>query len=83
MEKFALGVVVGGICGALLTTNNYRMRALVRKTQEEVQAKFDQMLEEKTRAMDAMTDEIKSEAESIKRPEPKKRVSKTAEKSAN
>lgn len=58
MEKFALGVMVGGICGALLTANNYKMRAFVRKTQEEVQAKFDQMLEEKTRAMEAATDEI-------------------------
>lgn len=83
MEKFALGVVVGGICGALLTTNNYRMRALVRKTQEEVQSKFDQMLEEKTRAMEAMSDDSNADSESAKRPENKKRASKTAEKAAN
>lgn len=83
MEKFALGVMVGGICGALLTANNYKMRTLVRKAQEEVQAKFDQMLEEKTRAMDAATDEIKAEMETVKRPEGKKKVTKTAEKAAN
>ncbi len=76
MEKFALGVMVGGICGALLTANNYKMRKLVRKAQEEVQAKFDQMLEDKACAMDAMTDEIKTEEG---KPTAKKRAQKTAE----
>lgn len=85
MEKFALGVMVGGICGALLTANNYKMRTLVRKAQEEVQAKFDQMLDEKTRAMDAMTDEIKAETEEAKRTATtaKKRVGKAVEKAVN
>ncbi len=60
MEKFAIGVLVGGLGGALLVANNYKMRTLVRKTQEEVQGKFDQMMDEKIRAMDAMTDEIQN-----------------------
>ena len=61
MEKFALGLVLGAVGGALATANSYKMRTLVRKTQEEVQAKLDQMMEEKIRAMEAMTDEIKTE----------------------
>ena len=63
MEKFALGVIVGSIGGALLVANNYKMRTLVRKTQEEVQAKLDQMMDERIRAMDDTTEEIKAEIE--------------------
>lgn len=47
MEKFAIGVALGMLGGALLTTNNYKMRTLVKKGQEEVQAKLDEMLDEK------------------------------------
>ena len=52
MEKFALGVLLGGMGGALLVANNYKMRTLVRKTQDEIQAKFDSLMDEKIRAMD-------------------------------
>lgn len=61
MEKFALGMLVGGIGGALLVANNYKMRALVKKTQEEVRAKFDQMVEEKIEAAEKVTEEIKED----------------------
>ena len=37
------------------------MRTLVRKTQAELQAKLDQMMDEKIRAMESMTEEIKTE----------------------
>lgn len=47
MEKFAIGLLVGSLAGAVLATNNYKMRALVRKGQEEVQAKLDAMMDEK------------------------------------
>lgn len=49
MEKFVVGLLVGGVCGALLTANNYKMRTLVRKGQEEVQAKLDELMDEKIR----------------------------------
>lgn len=52
MEKFAVGLIVGGIAGALLVTNNYKMRALVRKGQAEVQEKLDVMLDEKLRCLE-------------------------------
>lgn len=52
MEKFTVGVIVGGIAGALLVTNNYKMRALIRKGQQEAQEKLDEMLDEKLRCLD-------------------------------
>jgi hypothetical protein len=61
MEKFALGMLVGGVGGALLVANNYKMRALVKKTQEEVRAKFDQMVEEKIETAEKVTEEIKED----------------------
>ena len=61
MEKFALGLLVGAVGGALATANSYKMRTLVRKTQEDLQAKLDQIMDEKIRAMEQMTDEIKTE----------------------
>ena len=61
MEKFALGLVLGAVGGALATANSYKMRTLVRKTQAELQAKLDQMMDEKIRAMESMTEEIKTE----------------------
>ncbi|MBR1975425.1 MAG: hypothetical protein IKA20_06200 [Clostridia bacterium] len=61
MEKFTIGLVIGCVGGALITANSYKMRMLVRKTQEEVQAKLDQMMDEKIKAMEAMTEEMKEE----------------------
>ena len=58
MEKFIIGVAVGGLCGALLVANNYKMRALVKKGQEEVQKKLDELLDEKL-------DEMEQQAENV------------------
>ena len=52
MEKFIIGVAVGGICGALLIANNYKMRALVKKGQDEVLQKLDETLDDKLNAME-------------------------------
>ena len=64
MEKFAIGVALGMVGGALLVTNNYKMRMLVKKSQDEVQAKFDEMLDEKLQAMDEMANKVKDEVSS-------------------
>lgn len=61
MEKFALGVIIGGLGGALLVANNYKMRTLVKKTQDEMHAKLDKMLNEKIDAVEEITDEIKEQ----------------------
>lgn len=52
MEKFAIGMILGGIGGALLVANNYKMRTLVKKSQEEVQTKLNELLDEKIKEMD-------------------------------
>lgn len=71
MEKFVVGLLLGGVCGALLTANNYKMRTLVRKGQEEVQAKLDELMDEKIRAFEEKeqekSEEKSSEAETKSR----------------
>lgn len=57
MEKFAIGLVVGGVCGALLTANNYKMRTLVKKAQQDMQKKLDSVMDEKICAMENCLDE--------------------------
>ena len=52
MEKFAIGLVIGGLGGALLAANNYKMRTLIKKGQEEVQIKLDKLMDEKIQAME-------------------------------
>ena len=52
MEKFVVGMALGAIGGALLTANNYKMRRFVKKSQEEVQAKLDKFIDEKTEEME-------------------------------
>lgn len=85
MEKFALGMVVGGAVGALLVANNYKMRALVKKAQEEAQSKFNEILDEKIGDADKATDEKTGDAEkngetakSTKKPTKKAKKSATA-----
>ena len=76
MEKFIIGAALGGLAGALLTANNYKMRTLVRKGQEEVQAKLDKLMDEKIEMMEEGVEELKNEAkekvEEIKEKKPKK-----------
>ena len=59
MEKFAVGLLVGGVIGAVITANNYKMRTLVKKSQEEVQAKFDQFMDDKIDDLEKGTEKIK------------------------
>ena len=62
MEKFAIGLVVGALGGALLVANNYKMRTLIKKGQAEVQAKLDQLMDEKMEEIDDTMDEVKAKA---------------------
>lgn len=78
MEKFVVGLLLGGVCGALLTANNYKMRSLVRKGQEEVQAKLDELMDEKIRAFEEKEQEKKEEkAENASEAETKSRRSRS------
>ena len=47
MEKFAIGALLGALGGALLVTNNYKMRELVKKSQSQALDKIDQFMDEK------------------------------------
>lgn len=83
MEKFVVGLLLGGVCGALLTANNYKMRTLVRKGQEEVQAKLDELMDEKIREFEEKEQEKKQEkseekAEKASETETKSRRSRSA-----
>ncbi len=51
MEKFIIGFALGGLGGALLATNNCKMRALVKKGQEEIKCRLDEILDEKLAEM--------------------------------
>lgn len=71
MEKFTIGLIIGGLGGALLTANNYKMRTLVKKGQEEMQKKLDTLMDEKIREM-----EIEDEQEEPKKAKGKKLAAK-------
>ena len=47
MEKFAIGLMLGAIGGALVAANSCKMRMLVRKGQEEIKQRLDEMMNEK------------------------------------
>ena len=66
MEKFAVGLVIGGLGGALLVANNYKMRTLIKKGQSEVQAKLDKLMDEKIDEIDDAMEEVKEKAETVK-----------------
>ena len=63
MEKFITGAALGMLAGALLTANNHKMQTLVRKGQEEVTSKLDQILDEKIEMLDKGAKKIKKQAE--------------------
>ena len=51
MEKFTIGLVLGGVIGAVLVANNCKMRAVVRKSQEDIKCRLDELLDEKLQDM--------------------------------
>ncbi|MBE5745576.1 MAG: hypothetical protein E7355_05545 [Clostridiales bacterium] len=63
MEKFAIGFVMGSVIGALLVANNQKMRALVKKAQDEAQEKIDAFMEEKIQTMEKCTQKASVQAE--------------------
>lgn len=70
MEKFALGMMLGAVAGAIVVTNSYKMRTLVKKSQDEMKMKFDEMVDEKIQMMENAAGKTDGEAE--KTPKKKK-----------
>lgn len=59
MEKFTMGLLLGAVGGALLVTNSYKMRVLVKKGQDEVIDKIDKIVDEKIKEMEEKPEEKK------------------------
>ena len=62
MEKFAIGLLMGGVVGALLVANNQKMRMLVKKAQDEAQEKIDSFMDEKIQMMDKGMQKVAEQA---------------------
>ena len=61
MEKFAIGLMLGGIGGALLAANNYKMRVLIKKGQDELQSKLDKLIDTKLEELEDGAKEVKKQ----------------------
>ena len=74
MEKFVIGLLVGGAIGAVLVANNCKMRALVKKSQDEMKCRLDELLDERLedmkegakKAKNAAMDAVEEGVEKIK-----------------
>jgi hypothetical protein len=51
MEKFLMGLALGMAGGALIVTNNYKLRNLVKKNQDDLMQKAEQYIDSKLGAM--------------------------------
>ncbi|MCD7729318.1 MAG: hypothetical protein LUI60_05330 [Clostridia bacterium] len=47
MEKFVLGLAIGMAGGAIMVANNCKLRALIKKNQEEIMKKAEDYIDEK------------------------------------
>ena len=56
MEKFTCGLLLGMLAGALVVANSYKIRLLVKKSQDEVKTKLDEMVDEKIQMMESATE---------------------------
>lgn len=72
MEKFAIGLLLGGVGGALLVANNYKMRTLVKKGQDDVMAKVNEFMDEKIQTLEEGAEEIKEKVKRKAKKESKK-----------
>ena len=52
MEKFTIGMVLGGLGGALLVANSFKTRTLVKKCQDEIKTRVEEMMDEKIEALE-------------------------------
>ncbi len=70
MEKFAIGLLMGSVIGAVCVANNYKIRTLVKKGQKEMQDKIDEMMD---KTIDVMDEEKEAKAEKAEKAEKTKK----------
>ncbi len=58
MEKFILGAVLGMAGGALIVANNCKLRNLVKKNQDDLMKKAEQLIDSKLEKLEQMTDSM-------------------------
>lgn len=58
MEKFILGAVLGMAGGALIVANNCKLRNLVKKNQDDLMKKAEQLIDSKLEQLEQATDEM-------------------------
>ena len=56
MEKFILGVALGMAGGALMVANNCKLRNLVKKNQDDLMKKAEQLIDSKLEKLEQATD---------------------------
>ena len=77
MEKFAIGLLMGSVIGAVCVANNYKIRTLVKKGQKEMQDKIDEMMD---KTIDAVEEQdTKAEKAEKTQKSKKSRAQKTVE----
>lgn len=77
MEKFAIGLLMGSVIGAVCVANNYKIRTLVKKGQKEMQDKIDEMMD---KTIDAVEEQdTKAEKTEKTQKSKKSRAKKTVE----
>lgn len=72
MEKFTAGLLLGACVGAVVVANSYKMRVLVKKSQDEMKTRLDEMMDEKIEMLENMSAQ-KSEEQQEKPSASKKR----------
>ena len=55
MEKFTVGLALGMLAGAIVVANSYKVRSIVKKSQDEIKNKVDEMLDEKIEMLENMS----------------------------
>ena len=77
MEKFAIGLLMGSVIGAVCVANNYKIRTLVKKGQKEMQDKIDEMMYKNIDAVEEQ--DTKAETTEKTQKSKKSRAKKTVE----
>ena len=61
VEKFILGAVIGMAGGALIVANNCKLRNLVKKNQDDLLKKAEQLIDSKLEKLDQATESMSAE----------------------